>query len=123
MLRTEHWDVVHGFGMEVEGWIVLATRRHVAVIADLTEAEAAELGTLVHRASVALRVVLGVEKTYVAQFAESPDHAHVHVHVIPRPEDPAFRGPSVFGLMNGTDVPEARMDEIALALRAALGDR
>ncbi|MBV9581560.1 MAG: hypothetical protein JO057_23530 [Chloroflexi bacterium] len=64
-------------------------------------------------------------KTYVVQFAEHPQHPHVHVHVIPRsaglPHEQ--RGPGIFALL-GVDedgsVPEARMNEIALELRRHL---
>ena len=100
---------------------MLVTRQHRSSIADLTDAEALELGPLLRRASVALRAVVGCEKTYVAQFAEHPQHRHVHFHVIPRAADhpEELRGPMVFALLGGPDdqcVPEARMNELAAAL-------
>jgi diadenosine tetraphosphate (Ap4A) HIT family hydrolase len=118
ILRTNHWDVVHAFGTSLEGWLVLVVRRHLTTVADLSDAEAAELGPLVQRVSAALQEVVGCDKTYVAQFAEHPDHPHVHVHVIPRPRDLAesLRGPRVFDLIGVPDdeaVSEARMTEIA----------
>ncbi len=125
ILRTSHWDVVHAFGTSLEGWIVLVARRHVAAIVELTPDEAAELGMLVHRVSVALHDTLGCEKTYVAQFAEAEGHHHVHVHVIPRAVDLSdeHRGPRVFGLLGLPEdqcVPEGRMDEIASRLAPRL---
>ncbi len=118
IVRTPGWDVVHAFGTAVEGWTVLVVRRHITSVADLTDDEAAELGPLVKNVSAALQKVLGCEKTYVAQFAEHPQHPHVHVHVIPRPVDlvAEHRGPGIFGLMGvaaDQAVPEARMNEIA----------
>lgn len=125
ILRTDRWDVVHAFGTALEGWLVLVVRRHITSVADLTEGEAAELGPLIKRVSSALQEVTGCDKTYVAQFAEHPQHAHVHVHVIPRPNDLSdeLRGPRVFSLLGVPDddaVPEARMDQIATALAARL---
>jgi len=127
ILRTDVWDVVHAFGTAVEGWLVLATRRHLTALAELDDIEVAELGPLVRAASIALRGELGCVKTYLAQFAEAVDHPHVHVHVVPRFADqpPDRRGPAVFSAL-GVDpdacVPEGRMIEIAVALRARLLD-
>ena len=66
ILRTAGWDVVHAFGTSVEGWMVLVARRHIAAVADLTDAEALELGPLVKSVSAALHAVAGCEKTYAA---------------------------------------------------------
>jgi len=120
IIRTEHWDVVHSYNASIEGWLVLVARVHRDAIADLSEAEAAELGPLTRAASIALRDVTGCEKTYVAQFAENPDHRHVHFHVIAIAADnPAdLRGPRVFGALKAEPVPEAVRNQLALDLRA-----
>jgi diadenosine tetraphosphate (Ap4A) HIT family hydrolase len=124
ILRTDHWDVVHNYDTALPGWLVLVARRHVGALAEMTEAEAVELGTLQRDVSRALAEVTGCAKTYVAQFAESPEHPHVHVHVIPRMADiaPEHLGPGVFALMavEGRRVGEAEMSAIATRLRAAL---
>ena len=125
ILRTDQWDVVHAFGTSLEGWLVLVVRRHITAVADLTEAEAAELGPLIQRVSAAVQGVTGCAKTYVAQFAEHAQHPHVHIHVIPRSKDlpDELQGPRVFNLLGvseGDAVPEARMDEIAAAVAARL---
>jgi diadenosine tetraphosphate (Ap4A) HIT family hydrolase len=80
--------------------------------------EAEGLGTWQVRLSRALHQVLGCEKTYVAQFAESEGFAHVHFHVIGRPRDLPYelRGHRIFQLLNSSDRPPVsarRMDEIA----------
>jgi diadenosine tetraphosphate (Ap4A) HIT family hydrolase len=73
--------------------------------------------------------VLGCAKTYVAQFAEAADHPHVHVHVIARhPDQPAeWKGPGIFfhglGVDPAEEVPEARRNEIASQVAAALVTR
>lgn len=125
ILRTEHWDVVHSFNTSHEGWLVLVARRHLAALADLSDAEAADLGPLIQRVSSALHRVSGCEKTYLAQFAEHPDHPHVHIHLVPRGADHPTDaiGPGVFRLMGdsaGDHVTEARMNELTDQLRAAL---
>ena len=126
--RTDHWDVVHALDTSLDGWVVLAARRHVAALADLTDAEAAEMGPLIRDVSAALHEVTGCTKTYLAQFAEHPDHPHVHLHLVPRAVDlaPESRGPGVFSHLNDRGRPavsEERMNHLADELRQRLGTR
>lgn len=124
-MRTPGWDLAHAYNSTLEGWLVLVARRHIAAVADLTDDEAAELGPLLKRVSAALHQTTGSEKTYVMQFAESPDHPHVHIHVVARRADHPHeaRGPGVFCLLGGdpsAHVGEERMTALALRLRVAL---
>lgn len=123
--RTPYWDAVHNNNTTLLGWLVLVARRHIDAIDELTDEEAAELGILVRRASVALKEVTGCVKTYVVQFAEHPDHPHVHFHVIPRMADiPAERrSTNVFGYAPGPDeerVSETVMNDIAAKVKPFL---
>lgn len=123
--RTEYWDLAHSFNTSLPGWLVLVARRHVAALAELTEAEAVELGSLIRHVSLALEEVTGCHKTYVVQFAEHPDHPHVHVHVIPRMADFSEdeRGPGVFhfvGVASEQRIGEEQMNAVALRIRQAL---
>lgn len=125
--RTAGWDVVHAYGTSVEGWMVLVLRRHATAVADLTDGEAAELGALIKRVSRALHATVDCAKTYVVQFAEHPQHPHVHVHVIPRARDLSAdrRGPAIFealGVAAELCVSEQRMNEIALQVQGHLGN-
>ena len=122
--RTPNWDIVHAFGTSISS-IVLVVRRHITAVADMTAGEAAELGPLVKEVSRAVQEVIDCDKTYVVQFAEHPDHPHVHVHVIPRARDlpHEHRGPGVFSLLGVPEdvaVSERRMNEIAQRLDAEL---
>ena len=83
IMRTPFWDVVHNYETSLPGWLVLVVRRHLSAIDELTEEEALELGSLLRKTSLALREVVGCEKTYVIQFAEHPKHPHVHFHIVP----------------------------------------
>ncbi|MBK5223358.1 MAG: HIT domain-containing protein [Acidimicrobiia bacterium] len=125
IVRTADWDLVHAYDTSIEGWLVLVARRHVTAVADLTADEALELGPMIRWVSLALAEVTGCEKTYVVQFAEHPEHPHVHVHVIARPPDlaPELQGPGIFGALGVPEaerVSEERMDEIARAMRVAV---
>jgi diadenosine tetraphosphate (Ap4A) HIT family hydrolase len=94
----EHWRVAHAVGCALPGWLVLLPRRHVLAVAELTDAEAAGLGTWQVRLSRALHAVTGCAKTYVVQFAEAARFSHVHFHLIPRMADLLAdrRGPKIF---------------------------
>lgn len=123
--RTAHWDVAHAFNSSLPGWLVLIARRHIAAVDEMTEAEAVELGSLIRRASIALKQATGCQKTYVVQFAEAPQHPHVHFHIVPRmpdqPED--HKGPDIFkylGVPVEERVNEAVMNRIALDVRSLL---
>jgi len=125
--RTQHWDVVHSYNSSLPGWLVLIARRHIAAIDELTEDEAIELGKMIRRVSMVLKLVTGCSKTYVIQFAEAPQHPHVHFHIVPRmpdqPED--SKGPDIFeylGVSEDERVKEAVMDKIALDVRRRLLD-
>jgi len=125
IVRTGSWDVVHSYNTALAGWLVLVARRHVEAVDELTEEEAIELGRLLRRASVALRKATGCVKTYVIQFAEHPDHRHVHFHVVPRMADQPEerRSVRVFGYLGVAEeerVSEARMNEIAAEVRRVL---
>ena len=115
-----------GLNTSLPGWTVLILRRHVIALDQLTEAEALELGDLIRRVSVALKDIVGSEKTYVMQFAEHPRHSHVHFHVVPRMADlaEADRGANIFNLLSVADeerVTEAKMNAFATSLQAAIG--
>ncbi|MFJ8857642.1 HIT family protein [Streptomyces sp. NPDC102451] len=121
----ELWRVAHAFDTAVPGWLVLLPRRHVTAVHDLTDAEAAALGTWQVKLSRALRSVTGCVKTYVIQFAEAEGFAHAHFHIVPRMPGlpPEQRGAGVFGLL-GRPEPERvtadQADHLAHSLRAQL---
>ncbi|HWS36285.1 MAG TPA: HIT family protein [Actinoplanes sp.] len=120
-----HWRVSHAFNSTLPGWLILVPRRHVTTVAELTDDEAATLGTWQVRLSRALHEVTGCTKTYVIQFAEQEGFGHVHFHIVPRmpdiPDD--LRGPRVFGYLTrppGQELDEQHRDDLAAALQARL---
>ena len=74
-----------------------------------------------------LKEITGCARTYVIQFAEAPEHPHVHFHIVPRmpqqPED--HKGPAIFkylGVGEDERVSDAEMDRIAGRVRHRLLD-
>lgn len=121
----EHWRVAHAIGTALEGWLVLLPRRHVTTLAELTDAEAEQLGGWQVRVSRALHQVTGCAKTYVVEFGEAEGFAHVHFHIVPRlPDHPLdLRGPAVFSYLSrpqDEQVTAQQMDSLAESLRRLL---
>jgi diadenosine tetraphosphate (Ap4A) HIT family hydrolase len=114
----EFWRVAHAFDSSLAGWLIVVPRRHVEAIAELTPAEAASLGTVLHRASIALTNTLRCQKTYVMQFAEAEGFSHVHFHVVPRMADlpEEHRGPRIFHYLGQSPA-------LSLAARNQLAER
>lgn len=73
---------------------------------------------------LALKEVVGCEKTYILQFAEHPEHPHVHFHVVPRKADmpDEYRATGVFGYSSPSQerLSEAAMNALASQLRLLL---
>ena len=123
--RTQYWDVVHNYDTALPGWLVLVARRHMAAVAELSEAEATEMGILIRNVSLALQEVTDCQKTYVMQFADHPQHPHVHIHIVPRMKDQPDnrRGPRVMaytGVAEDERVDEAQMNTIGEQIRQLL---
>jgi diadenosine tetraphosphate (Ap4A) HIT family hydrolase len=125
--RTSNWDVAHCNDTSLLGWLVLIVHRHIASLDELTEHEAVELGRLIRNTSFALKEVMGCEKTYVLQFAESPQHQHVHFHIIPRmadlPED--HRSTRIFdylGVPEKDRASEEAMNALSMRVRERLSE-
>lgn len=125
IFRVNYWDVVHSYSTSLKGWLVLVARRHIESIDQLTEDESVELGRLLRLVSIALKSATGCQKTYVIQFAEHPDHPHVHFHVIPRmadqPDDK--KGAGIFGYLGVPQtecVSEDDMNEISKTIQTFL---
>jgi len=120
--RTGGFDIAHAYNTSLPGWIVIVARRHLAAVSDLSDEEAAELGSLIHSVSIGLKATVGCIKTYVMQFAESDGHNHVHFHIVPRmadlPDD--CKGANIFrclGVEDALRVPESEMNRIGQELR------
>ena len=125
IFRTQYWDLVHSYNTSLPGWLVLVARRHLAAIDEMSQAEAAELGVLLQQVSASLKQVTGCQKTYVMQFAEHPQHPHVHFHVVPRlNEQPeTHRGPRVMKYLQVTEdeyVTEDVMNALSTQIRQTL---
>ena len=121
MLRSEHWRVAHAFDTQLPGWLIIVASRHVTSLAELSADAGIELGRLQWALSLALREVVGCQKTYVMQFSEAEGFAHLHVHLVPRMPDlaEAYRGPGTFemlGVPPERQVSDTELDRLSVEL-------
>jgi diadenosine tetraphosphate (Ap4A) HIT family hydrolase len=123
------WRLEHTFEpFPMVGWLVLKPLRHVESLAELTPDEAAALGPLLRRITVAMTETLAPARVYSVLLAEAV--AHVHIHLIPRAPDlpKEYHGPHVFDLMSAafkadrSNGDPARAAEVARAIKARLAE-
>ncbi len=120
-----HWRVVHSYDSSLEGWLCIVHTEKITRLSHMTPEDAAILGTLIRKLSIALERVTGAVKTYSIMFAESPKHPEVHFHIVPRmanqPEDRV--GTKVFGYLGASEdqvVTLERRNELAAQIRDIL---
>ncbi len=88
----------------VLGHLVVESRRHVAHLDGLSDAEAGAVGRAARRAAVALRAELDISSVHAAVINQRIAHFHQHVYVRHRgtPEDlPWFRADEWAGAPHG----------------------
>ncbi|HEV7976872.1 hypothetical protein [Amycolatopsis sp.] len=119
LLRTGHWGVSPHPAMPVPGWVAVQTIRHTEGLADLNDAEAAELGPLLSRVSAAVTRVTGSERVYTYSLGEGCPHTHVLVG----PPQRELRGKAFIAALLGRDetlADQAAADRTALGLAGEL---
>jgi diadenosine tetraphosphate (Ap4A) HIT family hydrolase len=103
----------------VPGWMVVAPRRHVEQIDDLSAAEQALFGPLLAEVAQALRAETPAAKVYVSAFGEVLPHFHVHVIARPPGLPAEEHGAALFAAMPPVAASEA--DAVSKRVLARLG--
>jgi diadenosine tetraphosphate (Ap4A) HIT family hydrolase len=82
--RSRSWLVEHCTGPLGVGTLIVKPERHVTSVADLTEAEAVELGPLLRRASQVVRELVPAEQVYNCLWSHAGG-VPVHIHYAVQP--------------------------------------
>ena len=82
--RTDHWLVEHCVVHSGFDQLFVKPDRHVVHVADLDEAEAAELGPLVRPAARAVLRLCDSEQVYVCLWSHGPAHIHFVIQPVDR---------------------------------------
>lgn len=125
--ETASWVVEHCVGPLGVGTMLVKPFRHVLHVAELTEAESAELGPLLRRVAAAVEDVMRAEQVYVCLWSHSGGvPGHIHFVVQPATRDLMERfggyGPTLqMAMFAEAEVPdEAAVEAICARLRSAL---
>jgi diadenosine tetraphosphate (Ap4A) HIT family hydrolase len=91
IVEAEHFLVEHAPLQESSaGTSIVEARRHLLDFGDMTQAECAELGALLHRLVPAIKAATGVERVYYLAVMERA--AHFHLWLVPKQNDSQPRG-------------------------------
>jgi diadenosine tetraphosphate (Ap4A) HIT family hydrolase len=82
ILETEHFHAHQDIAYPVPALVIVAARRHVRCLDELTDAETNELLPLMRRIRSAQRTGLGIEHVYYF-YNEDTKH-HFHIWMVPR---------------------------------------
>ena len=82
--ETERWIVEHCVGPLGVGALIVKPRRHVVHVWDLEEAEAAELGPILHRAASLVGELVRPEQVYLCLWSHAGAKP-VHIHFVVQP--------------------------------------
>ena len=84
--ENTYWHVGSAVGSAVwRGFLVIKLKRHCEHLAELTPAEAADLGPVMRTTCLALTEVLRPAKVYLCSFGDGVKH--VHFWALPRPPE------------------------------------
>ncbi|GAA1875265.1 HIT family protein [Asanoa iriomotensis] len=104
--------VTHWPGPALLGYLFVEPLRHAAHLEDLTDVEAAAVGSAARRAAIALRSELDAEYVFSAVIGTGVARMHFHQHVFPRyrgtPDDTPWHASATW-----PDAPRGGEPEIA----------
>lgn len=123
IFTSDHWLVEHSVGPLGLGCLIVKPLRHVTSVADLTDAEAGELGPLLQRASAVARELVGADQVYNCLWSHAegvPGHIHFVVQPVTADQTRSFGcyGPELQVAMFENDQPPDAEEVERLADRA-----
>ena len=98
----EHWVVDHAYPTIHLGWLVILPKRHIEAMHELSLPEMQELAEIQYRLLQVMHQDPTIQKEYMMQFAEGEGFQHVHIHLVPKPDDlpDEHKGPRVFARLS-----------------------
>jgi len=91
IVEDEHYLVEHApLKSAGAGTVIVQARRHVLDFGEMTPAETADFGSLLHRLVPAVKAATGVERVYYLALMERV--AHFHLWLVPKKDEGDLRG-------------------------------
>jgi diadenosine tetraphosphate (Ap4A) HIT family hydrolase len=119
IFETPGWRVEHCVGALGVGTLIVKPKRHVTVLAELTETEAGEMGPLLWRTAAAVHELAEAGQVHVAPWSHGP----VHIHYVVQPEplqavdETTEQGPKLQSTIVGGSEPLDRDQAATFAVR------
>jgi diadenosine tetraphosphate (Ap4A) HIT family hydrolase len=118
--QTPGWRVEHCTGPLGVGTLIVKPKRHVLHVAELSDAEAQEMGPLLRQAAKAVSELTRAEQVYVCLWSHGP----AHIHYVVQPElagavaELGMHGPRIQAAMFARGQPVDAEGAIAFAQQA-----
>ncbi|MBC8464855.1 MAG: hypothetical protein H8D63_00565 [Parcubacteria group bacterium] len=106
--ETEHFVVEQDLEYPIEGFLIVASKRHITSVMDMTEEESGELGKLLRTCRQAMQEVLNIKEVTLVQ-EETSSSSHFHVWLFP--------------WLNWMSVDKKKIDRILEIMRKAKEER
>ena len=91
IVEDEHFLAEHAPLQESSaGTVILEARRHLLDFGDMTPAELAEVGSVLHRLIPAIKAATGVQRVYYLAVMERAPH--FHLWLVPKKDEGELRG-------------------------------
>jgi diadenosine tetraphosphate (Ap4A) HIT family hydrolase len=90
IFRTDHWVVEHCIGTLGVGTLILKPLRHIVGLADMSDAEAADLGPLMQRATSIIKALTDADQVYACLWSHA-EWKPGHIHFVLQPAWNALR--------------------------------
>jgi diadenosine tetraphosphate (Ap4A) HIT family hydrolase len=90
IFQTEHWVVEHCVGTLGVGTLILKPFRHVVGLAEMSDAEAADLGPLMQRATAVIKALTDADQVYACLWSHA-NWTPGHIHFVLQPTWNALR--------------------------------
>lgn len=120
IFETPGWRVEHCVGPLGVGTLIVKPKRHVTVLAELTETEAGEMGPLLWRTAAAVHELAEAGQVHVGLWSQGPVHIHYVVQPEPRQADgeTTERAPNLQATVFATREPLDHDQAATFAMRA-----
>jgi len=120
LYESDDWLLRHSVETNIEGYLILESRRHILDLSQASEREIDSYGPALALATRAIRKVTAAERVYTFTLAEAVPH--LHVHLIPRGKDmpKAWRGRGILAYPLTPTVNTSTLPEVCKSLRQEL---
>jgi diadenosine tetraphosphate (Ap4A) HIT family hydrolase len=122
IVEGEHFLAEHApLQSSSAGTVIVEARRHLLDFGDMTPAESAELGSVLHRLVPAVKAATGVQRVYYLALMERA--AHFHLWLVPKKDQGELRGVDYLAQQPPLTATFSEAEAIARQIRADFEQR